>query len=53
MSSTEIIVIVFGLFLGYWVVSRLMTGSKPESEKPPSGDEPHQKAASDESETPK
>lgn len=27
MSVTELLVIVFGLFLGYWVVSRFFSGS--------------------------
>jgi hypothetical protein len=26
MSSTEIIVVVFGLFIGYWLVSKLWPG---------------------------
>ena len=26
MSATEIIVIAFGLFIGYWVVSKLLSG---------------------------
>jgi len=39
MSTTEIIVIAFGLFIGYWLVSKLMAGKpdksaeKPDAEK--------------------
>jgi hypothetical protein len=38
MSTTEIIVIAFGLFIGYWLVSKLMAG-KPDqpAEKPEAG----------------
>lgn len=31
MRATEILVIVFGLFLGYWVVSKLFLGKAKES----------------------
>ena len=35
MSAAEISSIAFGLFLGYWIVSKLFTsGSKPSGEKP-------------------
>ena len=31
MSTTEIVVVAFGLFIGYWVVSKLMAGqSRPQ-----------------------
>ncbi len=34
MSTNEIAVIVFGLFLGYWVVSKLFSGkSQPNSQQ--------------------
>src|SRR5690606_10522839 len=35
MSTTEVTVILFGLFLGYWVVSKLLVGGKA----PPSAGE--------------
>jgi DnaJ like chaperone protein len=37
MSSSEILVILFGLFLGYWVISKLMATkqSEPENIEPP------------------
>ena len=34
MSVTEIMVILFGLFIGYWLVSRFITG--PTKNEPPS-----------------
>ena len=33
MSVTEIIVSLFGVFLGYWVISKLITGKKVETDK--------------------
>ena len=36
MSATEILVILFGLYVGYWVVSKLFTGdSKQQSQSNP------------------
>lgn len=36
MSVTEILVILFGLFIGYWIVSRLFLGNagKPRPAEP-------------------
>ncbi len=42
MSVTEIVVIAFGLFAGYWLVSKLIAGKPPTSgeprKDPPPGD---------------
>lgn len=32
MSTSEILVSLFGLFLGYWVISKLFTGKKVEAD---------------------
>lgn len=32
MSTSEILVSLFGLFLGYWVISKLITGKKVETD---------------------
>lgn len=34
MSGTEILVTLFGLFIGYWVVSRFGSGSKGPTPPP-------------------
>ncbi len=34
MSGTELLVIVFGLFIGYWVVFQFGSGDKGQKEKP-------------------
>jgi DnaJ like chaperone protein len=33
MSTSEILVSMFGLFLGYWIISKLISGKKVEPEK--------------------
>lgn len=33
MSASEILVSLFGLFLGYWVISKLISGKKVETEQ--------------------
>lgn len=33
MSASEILVSLFGLFLGYWVISKLIPGKKVEADK--------------------
>jgi DnaJ-domain-containing protein 1 len=43
MSATEILVVGFGLFIGYWIVSRLMA-EKPQR-PPPSGPSADARAA--------
>jgi len=48
MSVNEILVIVFGLFLGYWVVSKLFSGSPAGESRAGKESEPQQKAASPE-----
>lgn len=35
MNLTELAVIAFGLFAGYWVVSKLLFNSKPKPVSPP------------------
>ena len=40
MSPTEIAVVVFGLIVGYWVVSKLFLGTPPAAAGPKAADEP-------------
>lgn len=42
MSATEILVILFGLFLGYWVISKLFTDSPREQGRAAPGQESYQ-----------
>jgi DnaJ-domain-containing protein 1 len=39
MSAMELVVVAFGLFLGYWLVSKLM-GGKPAAEPERTAEEP-------------
>lgn len=34
MTVTEILVVAFGLFLGYWVIAKLIGAKAPERERP-------------------
>ena len=52
MSVTEILVIVFGLFLGYWVVSRLLSDAARNQKQSAAGQESHQQSATNKNEAP-
>lgn len=39
MSITEILVVGFGLFVGYWIVSRLIAGKPRRDAAPPHEEE--------------
>lgn len=39
MAATEIVVILFGLFAGYWLVSNVFMGSAKKPEKSTGGDQ--------------
>jgi hypothetical protein len=41
MSATEILVIGFGLFIGYWVVSKLIADKPRDAEPPRDAEAPH------------
>ena len=47
MSVSEILVIVFGLFIGYWVVSKLFTDTPKEQRRADREQEPYQKSPQD------
>jgi DnaJ-domain-containing protein 1 len=40
MSLNEVLVVVFGLFIGYWVVSKLFSATPPRTEERRSAEEP-------------
>lgn len=41
MSVTEIVVIAFGLFAGYWLVSKLIADKPSKGGEPPKDAPPH------------
>jgi len=47
MSATEIIVILFGLYVGYWVVSKLLTGGPATPAQTNSEQTPQPEASKD------
>lgn len=52
MSTIEIIVILFGLYMGYWIVSKLMGDGPPAAAKAEPAQEPNAEAmARDESQS--
>lgn len=56
MSTSEILVSLFGLLLGYWVISKVISGKKVEtdkSEQPKENKEFKQDYESEKSDTPK
>lgn len=40
MSTTETLAVVMGLLVGYWLISRLVTGPTPGAERSEGTDEP-------------
>lgn len=52
MSVTEILVIVFGLFLGYWVVSRFISDTPRNQKQSAAEQDSHQQSTTNKDEAP-